>query len=222
MLAVAPQARADTTDLSVTCDTAAAPAMIRTGAAYTAATGVRIRVHATEPGLVLPQMQREIQNDILFTQAGILDQLEQAGLVQPGGRGTAWRNRLVLGATNPSGGADGSCAAPDPSPACGLDGPAILRHLGLTATQGALDTDAVAWLLKRGQVRFGLLLMSDVAADPLLTAARPVPDDAWPPIRYAATVSRLASRPNPDAFVAFLDSADGRSILRHAGLEGAA
>ena len=75
-----------TTDLAVTCDTAAAPAVMRRRAGVPERTGVRIRVFPTAPGLVLPQLEREIQNDIIVTQIATIEQAEQAGLVQPGGR----------------------------------------------------------------------------------------------------------------------------------------
>ncbi len=51
------------------------------------------------------------------------------------------------------------------------------------------------------------------------TPSAPVPDEAWPPILYAATVTRLARRPDPEAFVAFLGSAEGKTALTAAGLE---
>ena len=81
-----------------------------------------------------------------------------------------------------------------------------------------IDTTAVAWLLARGEVRGGLLHQTEVIADDQLHAAATVPDEACPPIFYAATVTRLARRPNPQAFVTFLVSSDGATALRAAGL----
>jgi molybdate transport system substrate-binding protein len=52
-----------------------------------------------------------------------------------------------------------------------------------------------------------------------LDIIRPVPDDAYPPLVYAAAVSRLARRPNPDAFVNFLGTEDASTVLRNYGLE---
>jgi molybdate transport system substrate-binding protein len=210
---------ADTTDLAVTCDTAAAPAVARAAAAFTARTRVRVRVHPTAPGLVLPQLERDIQNDILVSQTALLDQADVKGLVTPGGRTPLGRNRLVVAAANQPAGPAGSFAAPDATPGSDIDGPAILQHLGITPTIGVIDTHAVAWLLTNGASLRGLLHMSEVATDGRLRATQPVPDDAWPPIVYAATVTRLASRPNPQAFVDFLGSPDGWTILQAAGLE---
>lgn len=217
-LAVATAAAADTTDLALSCDTAAAPAVKRAAAAYTARTGVRIRIFPTAPGLLLPQLEREIQNDVLVTSTATLDAADKAGLAK-GSRSAAWRNRLVI--ARASGGPPGSFAVPDPSPASDIDGPAVLRALGLApaAVQGVLDTDAVAWLLAHAAAAEGLVHQTELVADPRLAAGAPVPDSAWPPITYAATVSKLSSRGDPAAFIAFLGSPDGIAALRAAGLE---
>ncbi len=219
LVAISTAALADTTDLALTCDLAAAPAVIRAAAAFYARTGVRVRVHATAPGLVLPQMEREIQNDILVTTPDRLDTAEREGLVQPGGRTGPWRNRLMVAAARTPAGPDGSFAAPDPSPGSDIDGPAIAQRLGLTVTLGVIDTGTVAWLLGNGAARQGLLHQTEVAANESLKATAPVPDSAWPPILYAATVTRLARRPDPGAFVAFLGSVEGVAALRDGGLE---
>jgi molybdate transport system substrate-binding protein len=210
---------ANITDLAVTCDAAAAPAVTAAGAAYRARSGVRIRVFPTAPGLVLPQLQREIQNDIIVTQLATIDQA--ADLVAPGGRAGPWRNRLVIAAANQPAGPEGSFAVPDVSPASDIDGAAILRRLGAAPAKvlGVLDTGAVAWALTNGEARQGLLHRTEVAADERLRAVSSVPDDAWPPILYAAVATRLARRGDPAAFIAFLGSADCLMVLRSAGLE---
>jgi molybdate transport system substrate-binding protein len=212
---------ATTTDLAVTCDTAAAPAVSAAGLAYRARSGVRIRVFPTAPGLVLPQLQREIQNDIIITQLATIDQAEQEGLVAEGRRAGPWRNRLVTAAAKPPAGPEGSFAVPDASPGSGIDGAAILRRLGESPATvlGVIDTGAVAWTLTNGGARQGLLHQTEVAADRRLTAVAPVPDDAWPPILYAAVVTKLARRGDPAAFIAFLASPEGLAVLRSAGLE---
>lgn len=219
LVAMASVAKADTTDLSLTCDTAAAPAMRRAAGTFRARTGVRVFVHATSPGLILPQLERSIQNDILVTTPARLDLAETASLVTPGQRSLSWRNRLVLATNRSPAGPQGSLAAPDPTPASDIDGPAILQRLGLSMTIGVIDTDAVGWLLKTGGARQGLVHQTEVAGNETLRAGDTVPDAAWPPILYAATVTRLAGRPNPQAFVAFLSSAEGAEVLREAGLE---
>jgi Bacterial extracellular solute-binding protein len=105
-----------TTDLAVTCDAAAAPAVIAAGSAFRQRTGVRIRVFPTALGLVLPQLEREIQNDIIVTQIATIDQADRAGLVEPGGRVGPWRNRLVTAAAKQPAGVEGLSRCPIPRP----------------------------------------------------------------------------------------------------------
>lgn len=215
---------AATTDLAVSCDTAAAPAVVSAAKAYRTKSGVRVRVFPTAPGLLLPQIEREIQNDIIFTRITTIDQAEKEGLVAHGGRAGPWRNRLVTAAAQNPAGPEGSFAAPDPSPASDIDGIAILHRLGAPPAKviGVIDTGAVAWTLTNGGARQGLLHATEIADDDRLHAIAPVPDDVWPPILYAAVVTKLAHRGDPAAFLAFLGSTDGQAVLHAAGLESAA
>ncbi len=73
-----------------------------------------------------------------------------------------------------------------------------------------------------GGARQGLLHQTEIRADDRLRALAAVPDDAWPPILYGATVTKLAWRGDPAAFVAFLASPEGQAVLLTAGLEDAA
>jgi molybdate transport system substrate-binding protein len=214
---------APTTDLAVTCDTAAALAVRAAGTAYRARSGVRIRVFPTAPGLVLPQLEREIQNDIIITQLATIDQAGKQGLLTDAGRAGPWRNRLVTAAAKAPGGPEGSFAVPDPSPGSDIDGGAVLRRIGAKPDKilGVIDTGAVAWMLTNGDAREGLLHQTEVAADDRLRAVSPVPDDAWPPILYAAVITKLARRGDPAAFISFLGSAEGLAVLHSAGLETA-
>ncbi|HBK08685.1 MAG TPA: molybdenum ABC transporter substrate-binding protein [Acetobacteraceae bacterium] len=221
--AVAGRAAAGTTtDLAVSCDAAAEPAVIAAGLAFRQKTGVRVRVFPTEQGLLLPQIERQIQNDIIVTQLSTIDQAEREGLVEPGKRVGPWRNRLVIAAA--ATGQAGVFAVPDASPASDIDGFAILRKLGTTTGKviGVLDTGAVAWTLVNGGARQGLLHQTEVLADDRLRALIAVPDEAWPPILYGATVTKLARRGDPAAFVAFLADPEGQAVLLAAGLEAVA
>jgi molybdate transport system substrate-binding protein len=212
---------AATTDLAVTCDTAAAPAVIAAGMAYRARSGVRIRVFATAPGLILPQLEREIQNDIIVTRIATIEQAERQGLLATGARAGPWRNRLVTAAATEPAGVEGSFVVPDALPGSDIDGAAILQRIGVSPAKvyGVLDTGAVAWTLTNGGARQGLLHQTEVSADARLRAVAAIPDDAWPPILYAAVVTKLARRGDPAAFIAFLAGPEGLAVLRSAGLE---
>lgn len=171
-LAVSVAANAEiTTDLAVTCDAAATPAVRAAGLAYRSKTGIRVRVFPTAPGLVLPQIERQIQNDIIFTQTSTLDQAAAAGLVPPGSHAGPWRNRLVMAMA--ASGPEGSVAVPDVSPASDIDGVAILQRMGIKPAQilGVIDTGAVAWTLGNGDARQGLLHQT---ASPFGSRCKPI------------------------------------------------
>jgi hypothetical protein len=216
-------ALADTADLAVTCDTTLAPALRKVADAYRARSGVQVFVFATGPGLIVPQLVRDIQNDIVVTQTAILEQAVQAGVVAsvPPGR---WRNPLVIAGLRGATAVDRYFAAPDPTPASDIDGPTLLTRLDIqpVRTVGAVDTDEVVFLLTTGVAQAGLLYMTDVRAHRQLAVIRPVSDAVQPRLLYAASVTRLASRPNAEGFVAFLGTKDATDILVAAGLETAA
>ena len=105
LAAISTPVLADTVDLAVTCDTTLAPALRKAAAAYKARSGVRVFVFPTGPGLILPQLVRDIQNDIVVTQTAILDQAVQAGVVAAAVV-AQWRNPLVIAGLQGETGAD--------------------------------------------------------------------------------------------------------------------
>ena len=125
---------ADTIDLALNCDTTLAPALRKVAAAYKARSGVRVFVFPTGPGLILPQLVRDIQNDIVVTQTTILEQAAQAGVIASAVR-AQWRNPLVIAGLHGTATIDGTFAATDPSPASDIDGPALLARLGIKPTR---------------------------------------------------------------------------------------
>jgi molybdate transport system substrate-binding protein len=191
--------------------------------AYLRQTGVRVRVFPTGPGLVLPQLAHGIQSDVVCTGRDVAVGAMQAGLIGAGALQGEWRNRLVIAAPRGAGpaAARGRIAVSDPTPAADMDGPAIVQalNLGQTAVLGVIDTDEVAFLLARGEADAGLLHMTDVHANANLEVVRGVPDGVAPPIAYAVAVTKLSTRPNPQAFVDFLLSSAGRTVLKAQGLE---
>jgi len=223
LAALGAKARADTLDLALTCDTTLAPALRRAAAAYRARSGVRVFVFPTSPGLILPQLVRDIQNDIVVTDTHRLAQAAQAGVIAAP-TPAQWRDRLVIAGPRGNAALDRVFALCDPLAASDIDGPGVLARLGVTParTLGAAYTGEVAYLLGTGAAQAGLLRLTDVRADPRLAVLREVPNDVAPPSLYAASVTRLARRPNPQGFVAFLATPDCAAILAAAGLEPAA
>jgi len=217
--AIAP-VRAEVNALSVSCDTTLAPALRKAAAAYRARAGVRVYVFPTGPGLILPQLIRDIQNDIVVTQLTILAQATQAGIVASANAMGRCSNPLVIAGLPGTSATDQTFAVPDPTPASDIDGPAMLTQLGLRPAHvlGAVDTDEVAFLLTTRAAQAGLLHMTDVRADERLDIIRPLPADI-PPIVYGASVTRLASRPNPEGFISFLGAPEVIALLTESGLE---
>ena len=218
--AAARPAAAATIDLSLACDTTLAPALRKVAAAYAAKTGVRVFVFPTGPGLLIPQLERNIQNDILVTQLPILEQALQGKIIAAMPGAPRWSNPLVI-AGRSAASVNGVFAACDATAASDFDGPALLAKLELKPAQvmGAVDTDEVAWLLLRGEAQAGFLHMTDVRAHPELTVIQNVPPDVQAPFVYGATVTKLASRPDPQGFIAFMQTPEAMTLLKEAGLE---
>jgi molybdate transport system substrate-binding protein len=103
--------------------------------------------------------------------------------------------------------------------ASGIDGTAIVARLGIDTARvvSAIDTNEVAFLLTTGGARTGVLRLTDVRADPRLRVVRTITEQ--PPSLCAAAITKGARRPNPAAFISFLDSEPGRRLLANAGLE---
>jgi molybdate transport system substrate-binding protein len=210
-----------TIDLSVSCDTTLAPALRKVGAAYTARTSARVIVFATGPGLILPQLERNIQNDIVVAQIPLLQQMADQKIIARLPDAPRWRNPLVIAGLSSASPTDGVFAACDPTPASDIDGPAVLAKLEARPSRvlGAVDTDEVASILISREAQAGILHMTDVRAHPQLVVIRPVPPEVQAPLVYAASVTRLSSRPNPQGFVEFLATPDATKLLSTAGLE---
>lgn len=220
-----PAAQAATTDLVLNCDTALAPVMTAVAQRFHAISGVKVRVFPTGPGLLIPQIARAVQNDLLVTQTGIMAEAVAGGLIRGTPRG-AWRNPLVLAARRGAGdGAlKGRIAVSDPTPGSDMDGPAIVAamDLGQSRILGVIDTEEVVFLLAGGEADAGLLHASDLPRHPGLERLRPVPASAAAPLTYAVALTVLARRPDPGAFIDFLVSPEGTAALAAQGLESAA
>jgi molybdate transport system substrate-binding protein len=216
------QARADTTDLVLACDPDLAPAMVLAASAYLSRAGVHVRVFPTSPGLIVPQLEHEVQNDIVVSRAGILDQAARAGLLPGAERIGPWRNPLVIAALHDSPDINGVFAVTDLSPASMLDGHAVLAGLARhpSVVLGAVDTSGVAFLISSRAAASGLLYRTDARANRFAVLAT-VSNDVFAAPPVAAAISRSARRPNPDAFLAFLASPDATNMLNAAGLERA-
>jgi molybdate transport system substrate-binding protein len=224
LMAMARPAQAETTDLILNCDLTLAAPMAAAAQLFAQRDGVLVNIFPTAPGLILPQIARHIQNDMVITRSSaIAAAIAADSIAADAPRGGQWRNRLVIAGRRDAAVpvARDRIAVTDPTPGSELDGPAIARamKLGQGGILGVIDTDEVAYLLLRGEVGSGLLHRTDVAANPDLQVIAPVPPSISPPILYGIAVTRLSRRPHPEAFIAFLLSPDGAGVLRQTGLE---
>jgi molybdate transport system substrate-binding protein len=224
LVGFATPAHAESNDLILNCDPALAGPMAGTAKLFSQTHGRLVNIFPTPPGLILPQIARHIQNDMVITRTAAITEAVQAETIAADApRGGQWRNRLVI--ARRSGATDsvvtGRVAVADATPGSDMDGPAIIRNLKLSPHKiwGVIDTDEVAYLLLRGEVDLGLLHMTDIHANPGLEVAAMVPDSAAPPILYSIAVTKLSRRPHPEAFIASLLAPDGAALLQAAGLE---
>jgi molybdate transport system substrate-binding protein len=220
-LAMASEAKADTTDLAVICDLTLGSPLRSAGTAFRASTGVRIHVFPTAPGLITPQLAREVQIDIVVASGDALDLATQSGLLTTAPRSGTWGNRLVVAEIIDASGAPdaGKFAVSELPAASGIDGAAVVARLGIDPERvvSAIDTTEVAFLLTTGGARTGVLRLTDVRADPRLRVVRTIADES--PALFAAAITKGARRPNPAAFISFLGTEQARRLLVTAGLE---
>ncbi len=230
--AAAAEGRAAIPDLAISCDATLQPALRRVAALFSARTRAPVHLFSAPPTLMLAQIERQTQTDLLITVAGALDEAAQRRLIKPETRIGSWRNRLVIAARQGDAPGtdvlqrlgDGSFAVTDPTIEETFDGPAVLARLGLAEPLGSrligvANTAEVVFLLKRGTARLGLVQRTDVRADPALAVAAAVPDGAYAPIVYGAAAAATAASPNAQAFLDFLGSEQARNQLRSDGLE---
>ncbi len=228
----AAEGRAAIPDLAISCDATLKPALRRVAALFSARTRAPVHLFSAPPMLMLAQIERQTQTDLLITVAGALDDGAQRKLIKPETRIGSWRNGLVIAGRQgdaPGGDVlqrlgDGRFAVTDPTLEETFDGPAVLAKLGLAEKLGprligAATTAEVVFLIKRGTARLGLVQRTDVRADPALAVVMEVPDGAYAPIVYGAAAASPVASPNAQAFLDFLGSEQARNQLRSDGLE---
>lgn len=214
----------DTTDLALACTTPLGPPMRRAAEAFRSLNGVRVSIFPIGPKLLLAQLQREVQIDLVVTRLADMQALAGLKLLADPPYSGPWRDRLVIAGRRGmslAAALAGIVAVPDPGTAADLDGPAILGQMGLRTGRrlGVVDTAEGAAMLSANTVSAALLYLSEVRADMLLTELAPVPEPVAPDTRIAAAVTLGARRPDPQAFLQFLASASGRRLLGETGLE---
>ncbi len=220
----------------VYCDPALRGAIEDAGRAFTARTGARANVFCAAPWMMLAQIERVTQNDVLISGTAVLDDAATRGLIKPETRLPLGRNGLVLaarigGASTPRTRADaiqaligaGPLAIPDATSLTTIDAAGALARIGMSApygfkTLGAADEADVAFLVAGGVALLGLLSTTAARADARLTEAAILPESV--PAAYEAAVSVITRSPNATRFLDFLRTKEARARLGEAGLAG--
>ncbi len=220
-------------DVVVYCDPTLRPLLAALGARFGA-----VRVFAAPPRQMLALLSRATQDDVLITLAPVMQQAMGLGLAGMGRR-ALWGNRLVIASRHLSEPAafsrdalmrllgEGRFALPDASDASPVDGAEVMARLGAAdglagRVVGAANTDDVAFMLRSGATELGLLHATDLAGDPALHEALPVPREAYDPILYDVALTKTAWSSRGQAFLAFLAGGEASGLARDAGLEIAA
>lgn len=219
----------------VYCDRALREPMTALGRLFTARSAARVNVFCAPPSLMLAQIQRVTQNDILVTQAPAMADAVRRHLIKPDTQVALPANRLAL-ATRTGIGREalsdapgllrligaGPLAAPDPTSGTTVDTAGALAAAGLQPPYpfhliGAIDTEQVAGMIRNGGAKIGLIYRSQVYPGSGLSVAAVLPGQR--PVSYAAAISVVTRSPNATSFMTFLRSPGVVAHLTAAGLE---
>jgi molybdate transport system substrate-binding protein len=219
--------------VTVFCDPTLRPAMRSLDPISRAQARAPVSVLSAPAMLMLAQIQRHTRNDVLITLSVAMDQAVQLQLVRPETRVDGFSNPLVLAwlstrGTMPVAPAGlpaklngAKLAVTDNTVASGLDGRAVLKANGLTASGqviGAATTADVAFLVTTGAADIGLVYLTDVKADPRLSVLAAL--NADPALtNYSGAVNAKAVSPNAQAVLNVMRGTAGSAALRAAGLE---
>ncbi len=222
--------------VTVFCDPTLRPAMRSLDAISRVQASAPVSVLSAPAMSMLAQIQRHTRNDVLVTLSVAMDQAVQLQLVRPETRVDGFSNPLVLAwlstrGTTPVAPAGlpaklngAKLAVTDNTVASGLDGRAVLKANGLTASgqvMGAPTTADVTFLLTTGVADIGLVYLTDVKADPGLSVLATLSAD--PALtNYSGAVNAKAVSPNAQAVLNVMRGTAGGAALRAAGLEMAA
>jgi len=221
-------------DIGVFADLPLRAAMAAASRAYANAGPGEVAVLASPATLILAQIAHNPSADILVLPQAFMDEAVRRDFIDPASRRDSWQNTIVLAVRAGDAASPGedlkalvagaSVAVTDPTVASTLDGQAIANRLGLAGAAGKIigvaNTDDAVFMLRRGDVRFAIVLATDLAANPGLKQAAALPSTE--PMAYAFALSRRPPSRNAQAFYDFLNTADGHAALQRAGLEIAA
>jgi molybdate transport system substrate-binding protein len=206
--------------------------------AYQRESGTRITVSYAASGTLAKQIENGAPADLFFSADPVwMDYVEAQHLLKAGSRIDLLGNRLVLIAAKDSRvaieikpgfdfaallGRDRLAIGDPVSVPAGSYAKAALEKLGLWGSlQGRLaptaDVRAALTLVSRGEAPLGIVYASDVAADPGVKIVARFPPESHPPIIYPLAVLAHATKPEADAYRAWLASPSAAPFFEQQG-----
>jgi molybdate transport system substrate-binding protein len=220
----------------VYCDKALRDVIGRTNELFTSRTQIPVNLFSAPPTLMLAQIERVTQNDVLITQSSFMDDAARRRLIHADTRIPIGRNRLVFASRE--GGEQqltdplnllrrigkGPVAMPDPTTGTTIDSAAVLEALGLKPplpfqVAGAIDSGGVGFLLRTRAAPIGLVYRTEAQPGSGLSVLAELPDQT---VSYSAAISVVTRSRNAQSFMEFLRDPAATASLREAGLESAA
>lgn len=205
---------------------------------WQAATGNTVTVSYAGSNALAKQIIEGAPADIFLSAAeNWMDEVEKAGLVQPGTRRDLLGNTLVLVAANKDaapveiapgfdlkallGEGKLAMALVDSVPA-GQYGKAALTSLGAwdavaPSVAQAENVRAALALVSTGEAPYGIVYATDAAADPGVKVVGTFPDDSHPPILYPVALLTGAADKADSDFLAHLSSPEARATFTAQG-----
>ena len=211
-------------------------AMDEIGAAWVATGKPAPKVSLAASNTLAKQIEQGAPADLFFSaDLDWMDYVQGKGFVRPGTRVNLLANSVVLIAPRDAAGpvaigpglgatlGAGRLAMGnvDAVPA-GKYGKAALEKLG--AWDGVKDKVAQAesvraalLLVSRGEAPLGIVYATDAAADPNVKIVATFPADSHPPIVYPVAVTKDATNPEADAFLAYLRGPAAKAAFERQG-----
>jgi molybdate transport system substrate-binding protein len=220
-------------DVVVYCEPTLRAALGDVAERWRAQSGVPVHLFSSPTAAMLEQIGHHARADLIIGESDAsADDAARRGIIKGETRHELWRNRLVVagrkGEDRPGDAASliaaGRIAVVDPPGSAGESSRRALAALGVWPTAesraaGTVDTADAAFLLREGRVAHAVLLATDVARSPALAVAAPLPEDAYPPVRYWIAEAANVLSPNAGDFAAFLRQRPAQEIARAQGLE---
>jgi molybdate transport system substrate-binding protein len=203
------------------------------------AQGVSPRYSFAASSTLARQIEQGAAADVFVAaDAEWMDYLETRNLIVPATRRVVAGNRLVLIVPADRArqitidrttdlpallGPNGRIATGDPSHVpVGRYARQALENLGLWAgvagrIAGAENVRVALTLVERGEAPLGIVYETDARASPRVAVAGAFPAGGYPPVVYPAAIVARRDGPGPRAFLAHLESAEGKALLRRFG-----